>query len=217
MGEVVAAPRDLPATMQTFHAQEDGSSVYNSPLETEKDLCPKQGDAVPGFAGTCGLCSSANVLRLAGVDVGEKEVVEYAKANGLCEQGHWDPGSNGGTSAQGRQKILEHFGINSSVVPLAVDDNYEPTMANADIISDAVCSGKGVIISVHAHSLWYNDPHPINDLHAITVVSVKKVGDQVAGFYVNDTGVGGTQYYPATKLVGALSGNPINVTNQIIR
>lgn len=212
-------PRSLDATQQEFHTQPDGSEVYNSPLETEKDLCPKQGNARVMFKGTCGLCSCANILRLAGVDYREGDMIDYAAGEHLCATGSRNVGRNGGTTPASRQAILEHFGIKSSIVPLdqPTGDSDAFPESNIDKIAQCVSQGRGVIISVHADSLWHNNPKPANDLHAVTIVSVRKVGGRVVGFYINDTGMGGTYYYPAGKVLEALSGAPMNVTDTIIR
>lgn len=218
-------PRDLVTTMQTFHTETDGTSVYNSPIETGSYLCPKQGNARKGFRGTCGLCSCANILRLAGVNISEGDVIDYASRTDspredgkLCEVGHFFPGSNGGTTAVDRKEILEHFGVSSGVFEIPTNADGEATDESIRQIADYVSAGRGVIISVHAYALWDGIADSINDAHAITVTSVKKDADgRVLGFYVNDTGKGGTYYYSSEQIRNALTGAPMNVTYQIIR
>lgn len=218
-------PRDLPVSQYSFERRQDGGSVYDYPEETRKYLCPKQGNERRGFRGTCGLCSCANVIRLAGVDVREGDVIDYAaktnapnSINKLCEVGHLNPGSNGGTSSQDRKEILEHFGIDSGI--FEVKRNSSGTISNENIVDIAkyVSEGRGVIISVHAYDLRHGTKTLKKDFHAVTVTSVKKDSSgNVEGFYICDTGIGGTQYYPAEVLLGALTGFPMNVTYQIIR
>lgn len=218
-------PRDLPVTQQEFKKDLDGNDIYNSPLETADSLCPKQGKARFGFGGTCGLCSVANLLRLAGVDISEGDIIDFAsKTNApnssskLCETGHLLPGQNGGTSADDRKEILSHFGIESGVFDIETDKNGNPTRSNIENIAKYVSEGRGVIISIHAYSLWRDDPRPVNDYHAITVTSVKRSpSGEILGFYVHDTGIGGTHYYSASKIQESLSGAPMNVTYQILR
>lgn len=204
---------------------EDGNYVYNSPKETGEKLWIKQGKARILFQGTCGLCSCVNVLRLAGVDVDEKEIVDYASTTNasdsdekLCTVALYNPAVNGSTSPQDRKEILEHYGIRSEVVEVKRDADTEISKNNISVIADFVEQGRGVIVSIHAYQLWYGKKSSKKDFHAITVTSVKKNAQgNVLGFYVCDTGRGGTYYHPADLLVGALTGLPINVTNQIIR
>ena len=79
------------------------------------------------FKGTCGLCSCANILRLAGAEYSEKEMIAYAAANydgqgrRLCDAGSLFPGANGATTPKARKEILEHFGISSSVFPVTME------------------------------------------------------------------------------------------------
>lgn len=219
------SPRDLPITQYSFEKQADGGSVYDSPEETDRYLCSKQGNARLWFSGTCGLCSCANVVRLSGVNADEGDMIDYAsKTNApnsiskLCEVGHLNPVSNGGTSPQDRKEILEHFGIDSGIFDIKRDSMGSISNENIQDISKYVSEGKGVIISVHAYALWHGNKNSKKDFHAVTVTSVKKdSAGNVAGFYICDTGIGGTQYYPADVLLGSLTGSPMNVTYQIIR
>ena len=73
-----STPRDLVSTQYGFTKNMAGMEVYDSPLEVDKYLYSKQGSAYENFKGTCGLCSIANILRLSGVNIGEKEVIDYA-------------------------------------------------------------------------------------------------------------------------------------------
>ena len=188
-------------------------------------LCPKQGFERRGFKGTCGLCSCANVIRLAGVDIREGDVIDYAsKTNApnsmekLCEIGHLNPGANGGTSPQDRKEILEHFGIDSGIFNIKRDSSGTISNENIEDIARYVSEGRGVIISVHAYNLWHGTKNSKKDFHAVTVTSVKKgASGNIEGFFICDTGIGGTQYYSADVLLGALTGSPMNVTYQIIR
>lgn len=219
------SPRDLLVTQYSFEKREDGASVYDSPEETGVYLCAKQGHERKWFKGTCGLCSCANVIRLAGVDVREGDVIDYASGTNasnskkkLCETGHLNPCSNGGTSPWDRKEILAHFGIDSGIFNLKRDSSGSVSEENIQDIAKYVSDGRGVIISVHAYALWHGMKNSKRDFHAITVTSVKKdAAGNVVGFYVCDTGIGGTQYYPADVLLGSLTGLPMNVTSQIIR
>ena len=203
---------ELPATKQTWITNPDGSRVFNTPEETGRKLDSRQGKE-NGYLGTCGLVSCVNILRLAGYPATEGEVVRYASSTPagfgtgkLCTTNSF-PENNGGTSAKGRQQILRHFGIQSEL--------KDATIRN---LSDAVCEGRGVIISVYAGMLHYGWSN-YRDLHAVTVTSVKKDRHgNVLGFYVCDSGTGGTdssRYYTVAQIENALSGRQMNVTSII--
>lgn len=219
-------PRDLAASQFGFTKDSDGNMVYDSPNEMNQYLYKTQGSADSNFQGTCGLCSCANILRLSGVNASEAEMIAYASQtrdpnsfNGmLCATGYSDPGLNGGTSPKSRQQILDHFGIDSGIFPIAHDSDGSIADSNLSQIADHVSAGRGVILSVHADVLWNDAAFGIDDYHAVTVTSVKKnsAGD-VLGFYICDSANGGTTYYPAEKVKRALTGSPMNVTYPIIR
>ena len=219
-------PRDLAASQFGFTKDSDGNMVYDSPTEMNQYLYKTQGSADANFQGTCGLCSCANILRLSGVNASEAEMIAYASQtrdpnsfNGmLCATGYSDPGLNGGTSPKSRQQILDHFGIDSGIFPIAHDSDGSIADCNLSQIADHVSAGRGVILSVHADVLWNDAAFGIDDYHAVTVTSVKKnsSGD-VLGFYICDSANGGTTYYPADKVKRALTGSPMNVTYPIIR
>lgn len=215
-------PRDLGLgnTQYGFKQDSDGNLFYDSPLETNDYMYTTQGSAYPEFQGTCGLCSCANIVRLSGVIASEKDMVDYASTAmtgnmvtpHLCDTGFSDPGMNGGTSPLDRQEILSHFGIDSGLFPLESDPMKQ--------IGQYVSEGRGVIISVHADTLWYDDyPDPGNgDLHAVTVTSVKTDNNgNVLGLYICDSAQGGTTYYSSERIIRALSSSPMNVTYQVIR
>lgn len=219
-------PRDLAASQFGFTKDSEGNMVYDSPNEMNQYLYKTQGSADSNFQGTCGLCSCANILRLSGVNASEAEMIAYASQtrdpnsfNGmLCATGYSDPGLNGGTSPRSRQQILDHFGIDSGIFPIAYDSDGSIADSNLSQIADHVSAGRGVILSVHADVLWNDAAFGIDDYHAVTVTSVKKnsAGD-VLGFYICDSANGGTTYYPADKVKRALTGSPMNVTYPIIR
>lgn len=203
-----AVPHNFAQTRETWKQTEDGT-IYDSPVEKRSQLNLNQGK-VPRFKGTCGLCSCENVLRLAGVEVTEADVVKYASENKLCVYRRFGmAGTNGGTSAGDRQEILRHFGLESTQMPSSIEN-----------IALAVSEGRGVIVSVHASRLWYSVPF-VGDFHAVTVTSVKKdaVGN-ILGFYIADSGIHGKDgdgYYSREKFEKALTKRPLNVTSQIIR
>lgn len=197
--------------------------TYDSPIETGKMLDRCQGK-VENFDGTCGLCSCENVLRMAGVNVNEADLVKYASTTRggksilslltgkkLCTTGS-SPSSNGGTSAADRKKVLEHFGVPSYTAPQSVQT-----------IADAVSNGQGVIASVYPETLYYRRRPVYGDLHAVTVTSVQKdSGGNILGFYVCDSnsdalGETGATYYTVEEFQNALSPRECNITSTIIR
>lgn len=206
--EVQDVPRSLEKTEQGWTTDEAGESqTYNSPLETGEKLDADQGD-VPGYEGTCGLVSCVNVLRLAGLDIKEQEMVLYALDKGLCRVAS-DYGNGGGTNPESRQTLLKEYGVESTL--------ERPTIDN---IKNFVSEGRGVIISVDAGKLW-GQSSAIGYGHAVTVTSVvlDTKGNSL-GFYICDSGTGGqdsAKFYLAQQITDSLSGRPMNVTTAIIR
>ena len=220
------SPRDLAASQFGFSKDSEGNMVYDSPNEMNQYLYKTQGSANSSFQGTCGLCSCANILRLSGVNASEADMIAYASQTKdpnsfcgmLCATGYSDPGMNGGTSPKSRQQILDHFGIDSGIFPIAHEADGSISESNLSQIADHVSAGRGVILSVHADVLWNDAAFGIDDYHAVTVTSVKKSGTgDVLGFYICDSANGGITYYPASKVKRALTGSPMNVTYPIIR
>lgn len=218
-----STPRDLPQTQYGFTKDSNGNLTYDSPMEMDKYLYAQQGSAYTNFQGTCGLCSCANILRLAGVNYSEKDMIDYAAStssgNGwfqkLCTVNPLSPESSGGTNPKSRQQILEHFGISSGVFPVEMENGVASDTA-LENIAQYVADGRGVILSVHAGVL-YNGRAVRDDYHAVTVTSVtrNKYGD-VSGFYICDSNVG-TTYYTALQIKEALTGADMNVTHSHIR
>ncbi len=217
-------PRDLPVSQYGFTTDASGMDVYDSPLEVDKYLYSKQGSAYENFKGTCGLCSCANVLRLAGVDYGEKEMIEYAAdphgglfSPKLCTVNPFDALASGGTTPKQRQQILDHFGVSSSIWNIKTDADGRTSMEMINDIANWVSEGRGVIVDVDA-GLFYNSPPNYGKGHAVTITSVEKnkYGD-VTAFYILDSNQG-TVKLNAWDLQDTL--RPfvgINVTSQIIR
>lgn len=218
-----STPRDLPQTQYGFTKDSNGNLTYDSPMEMGKYLYAQQGSAYSNFQGTCGLCSCANILRLAGVNYSEKDMIDYAASttsgNGwfqkLCTVNPFSPESSGGTNPKNRQMILEHFGISSGVFPVEMEGGVASDAA-LENIAQYVADGRGVILSVHAGVL-YNGRAVRDDFHAVVVTSVtrNKYGD-VSGFYICDSNIG-TTYYSAYQIKEALTGADMNVTYSHIR
>lgn len=219
------SPRDLAASGFGYQEDGEGNLVYDTPQKMDAYLYKEQGSARVFFKGTCGLCSCANIMRLAGVNATEKEMIDYASktpaanAGGyLCVTGCLNPANNGGTSPWDRKEILSHFGVESSLFQIETDETGKPTDKNIENIASYVETGRGVILSVHSRMLWYDEAYAKKDYHAVTVTSVKRdKKGSVLGFYICDSQKGGTEFYPAEKVRNVLTGAPMNVTQSIIR
>jgi len=141
-----------------------------------------QGDEVPGFTGTCGLTSVANIAQMYGVELTEGQVVEFAAANGLCATGYMDPGMNGGTSPGTSALLLTEAGIPAHV----------ETGNSLDDLIGYVEEGRGIELSVNAGLLWGDgDPRSYGDggtNHAISLTGVvKDSSGEVTGLVVCDS------------------------------
>ena len=218
-------PNSFSSTRQSWHQNNPYTKVFNSPKETGSFLNCNQGvpvsmggEGVEGFRGTCGLVSCENILRMAGVQITESEIVTYAKSHRrglrhLCTVDK-EPNSNGGTYAKDRQAILSHFGIESKV-------EYSTDLEK---IANYVSEGRGVIASVDAYALWYGSPSSVPAWHAITVTSVERdtYTNEILGFYICDSGSGkmdSARRVSAEWFHSALqvTGGELNVTESIIR
>ena len=221
LAPTLSYPRDLPVTQFGFTDDGKGNLIYDSPVEMAQYLYASQGSAYKNFQGTCGLCSVANILRLSGVNIGEKEVIDYASKDGifshLCIVNPFSAKRSGGTTPEQRKQILDYFGISSSTWSVKKDKDGMASIETIKDIGKWVSEGKGVIIDVDAGA-FYNDPRYNGLGHAVTVTSVTKDKyDDVSGFYIVDSN-GGTSYYYAWQIQEAM--RPfvdINVTSQIIR
>ena len=119
--------RDLVETQFGMVKNSNGNFVYDSPIETNQFLY--KNPANPAFQGTCGLCSCANILRFAGVNATEAQMIAYASTTRnpdtlfqkLCASGYADSRMNGGMSPKSRQCILQKFGIVSGIFALAIE------------------------------------------------------------------------------------------------
>ena len=211
-------PRELEETEYGYEEASDGSLVYDSPEETYESLIQEQGLAYPNeFLGTCALCSCANILRLAGAEVSEQDVIDYAAAAGICETGYKDPYLNGGANVCDMQKILKHFGLESEIIELVWKDNCIDYDATIKMIADYVDHGRGVILVVNAHTFWYNWANDGNTPHAVTAISVKRDTEgNIFKFFICDTGtVKGKWWHAYKKVAKSLMGGHMVVTGVI--
>ena len=193
---------------QTWTLQ-DGGAVYDSPTELGKKLRRVQP------SGCCGLCAIENVSVEAGRHISLNDLFTYAESQNppLCTEG-------GGTTAEGRKRILEAFGIGSTL--------EEQTIQN---IVSAVVEGRGVILSVNVSKLSpYRKALAGRPLiqrtfqgvfrpHAVVVTSVEVDGNgNVTHLILSDSnaqalGLTGAIRYTANEIRTALNKNrKMNVT-----
>ena len=186
------AGQDTPILSSQEITLENGETVkVTGEVDAFKELNHQQGE-VPGFEGTCGLCSVqcvANQFGLqneAGGKISEEDIVKLASDNNpsLCVTDSTSE-SNGGTSLSDQQELLERLGIPAHV----------ETDMNMEQLAQQVDQGKGVITGVNADELWGQNPHnSINLLprpnHAVSVIgTARNPGtNELRGFFINDSG-----------------------------
>lgn len=220
-------PTKLNRTRQTW--QRDGYvKTFNTPKQTGEKLNSNQGvpvsrggEGVEGFEGTCGLVSVENILRMAGVNITEEKVVNYARTHkiigfkGIRPMCTIDssPENNGGTYAKDRQAVLRHFGIESDI-----------EYGSVEKIAEYVEQGRGVIAIVDANMLWYQSHGSVPAFHAITITSIQRDAhtNEITGVYVCDSGDRGessARLVPVEVMRFALAptGAEMNITKTIIR
>ncbi|WP_443113122.1 C39 family peptidase [Herbaspirillum seropedicae] len=155
--------------------------VYGNPRSYVLDYY--QGDEVPGFTGTCGDTAVANVLRMAGQWVTEKEAVERAIENHWCvTDPKLPPSKRGGLGTHGMVEMMQSYGVRA-----ASSTGYH----EAELVQ-WIKEGKGVVIIVDADALWgvgtgrnsYYGPHAV----AVTGVACSAQTGEVQGFYIADSG-----------------------------
>ncbi len=198
-------------TAQTFRTNPDGTKTFDSPEETGKKLDSHQGK-VEGFRGTCGIVACVNIFRLLGVRMTEKDLVAFASSTSrgdgrmLCTTG-LPAEFNGGTGPEERRKILDAFGLSSSV-----------EHCSAESIARRVEEGRGVIICVDADILHYGEHLMRSANHAVTVTATRRdAKGNLLGFYLCDSNDRPSNYYPVYTIEQSLTGKPMNVTNIILR
>ena len=161
-------------------------------VERARKVWHEQGDNSFRYQGTCGLASIAGTLRMLGMDVTEREVVDYAVTNGLCEVTS-DLETCGATGPAQLVQIFKHFGVPA----------HAEVIGSFEQVTSAIDRGQGVLIGLNAGELWmeelqgnvsagqivraYGDG---NANHAIEVVGYERdpQTNQVVGVFVNDTG-----------------------------
>lgn len=173
---------DVPQHIETLPDGHDVLVVGD--VEHCKDFCHRQGDNNYGFQGTCGLCSTQDILNQFGVPVSENDVVHYASDHHLCTTDGTDNAMKGGTYDWQQAQILNDYGVPAHV----------ETGGQLEDLDAAILEGRGVIIEVNAGILWndsrYYDTGQSN--HAIVVTGIARDPEtgMTEGYYVNDSGSG---------------------------
>ncbi|MFJ3055011.1 calcium-binding protein [Herbaspirillum sp. NPDC087042] len=156
--------------------------TYGSPHYFDLDY--SQGDEVPGYKGTCGETSVANIGIMAGLPLTEAAVIRTAIANGWCNTTSTDEGSRGSSNQYSQVSMLKSFGL-----PADTSDGYDVNRL-ADLLKD----GRGVMVAVNAGKLWdapkYVEDGYVNHVVAVTGVACDASTGAVAGFYIADSGRG---------------------------
>ena len=156
--------------------------VYGFPHNYDLDY--SQGDEVPGYKGTCGETSVANICIMSGLQETEADVVKRAIANGWCRTQGTSDATRGGCNQYDQVNLLKSFGLQADF-----SNSYDQARL-ASLLKD----GRGVLIAVNAGKLW-GDPDYIQGgvlNHVVTVTGVACDADSgnVLGFYIADSGRG---------------------------
>ena len=200
--------------------ERDRSVIQVGDIDHARQVWEQQGHNQFGFQGTCGLASIAAELRLFGVQISEREVVDYAVANGLCELS-LDPAKAGGVTFDQQVQILQHFGVPA---------HAQFILGNAEV-ADAIARGQGVLVSLNAGPLWYEEcadyittqglvdafGNHLNN-HGVEVVGydVDPKTKEITGFFVNDTGVpNGAAHFVSAEAFGRATGNGVMVVTDL--
>lgn len=186
-------------------------NLYGDPMAEKARMIGKQGNSRYAMWGTCGLCSTGNVLTMAGAEqAGEEDIINLAmhaseKVVETLNLFSDNLGNRGATTAQGRMELLQMAGLASRCLPIMVD--RKQTMKEC---ARLVREGYGVIVSVDVARFWRNGKGG----HAVTLIAVT---EDASTFFYCDTGKGCVGSISAKELGACLTGAPVNVTEQIIR
>lgn len=211
-GETIKAEagEDMASFIQKVESETGGkvSGLAEDPEKLE-ELDNKQGDEQDA-QGTCGLTSTANVLKLAGQkEVTEGEIVKEAQEKGLCTTGSGDPGQDGGSTPDSWKELMASHGVEAEAKKInGLED-----------IDEAAKEGKGVVLAVSGESLS-NDGGgggggggQIN--HAITVAgTVEKNGESIGYIVCDSAGYqeGKAQFIPKEKMEEATNNGDTDAT-----
>ena len=165
----------------------DQAVVYGDPFTLGDTLDYQQGFDNPyGAFGTCGLTSVANVGTMAGLDITEPEVVDFAMNNNLCEK----PGDGvlgGGVIISQTLKILSHYRLDSHCEMADV--------ASPNRLAECIEGGHGVILGVNSGIMQGRDwkvldkNREITTTHYVTLTGTVRDAEsgEIKGFYMCDS------------------------------
>ncbi len=232
-------------TKTIYIVNDDGTKTFGDPLALAENLINDQGNNDKNLKGTCGICAVGNILRLANIAATEQQILDYyLKELRFPHKLFWralisESASyySGGSDPKGRMLLLNHFGIDSVLVPsIRINDSYNQVLRSADRIAEYVEQGKGVIVSFDADIYdkeRYGLPqkHQAIKTHALVVTSVKRDSlNNLVGLYVHDSnGQSKTNKFANTssnkgtilltreQFTRYLSYTKINVTKEAIR
>ena len=186
-GEITPIEPTLPMELTNKVPGLERALVCGDPFRLGEVLDYQQGFDNPyGAFGTCGLTSIANICKMAGMDVSEPEVVQYAMEYGQCIKD--DPMFGGGGTTIGNDlEILSHFGVEAHC--------EFSDVADCERLAQAVEGGHGVIVGLNAGLLqdrpWKeaNAEGEIAANHAVCLTGTVRDADtgELAGFYLCDS------------------------------
>lgn len=178
--DVLPDASEVPVIVDTLP---DGREVLViGDVAADRDFHHHQGDNPFNLQSDCGLVSCETVLRQFGLEVTEADIVRYALQHGLCEIAEI-PEASGGMTMEGIAQVLSDFDVPSHI----------ERIGTAEDLALLVEHGHGVVLGLDAGHLW-NDPrhwNPMGANHAVSVTGVardRQTGE-IAGFYINDSGV----------------------------
>ena len=157
--------------------------AYGYPRAHELDYT--QGDAIPGYKGTCAMACVVNLAAQANRTLTEAQVTQQAIDNKWCVT---DPAKTdyqrGGTNYRDQQALLDSYGIRNGIIA-----GY-----NEQAIANLIMGGRGVMIAVNSGKLWndtaYLDDGSTNHVVTVTGVACNPSNGDINGFYIADSGRG---------------------------
>jgi Ca2+-binding RTX toxin-like protein len=157
--------------------------IYGNP-KGFRDLDYLQGDAVAGYKGTSGEVCIANLANIAGIKLSEKDVVNKAIEEKLCDTTSRSPAQRGRISPENQLVLLKELGLASTLT-----QGFD-----VDAVARQIIDGKGVMVSVNSSILWNNtirsNVGATDHMTTITGVGYGAQSGQVTGFFIADSGRG---------------------------
>ncbi|MCD7884175.1 MAG: hypothetical protein LUI87_10815 [Lachnospiraceae bacterium] len=134
---------------KSFHIQETNNPdmpevvIGGVPELWAETMDSYQGDNEYGIRQCCGLVSTSNLFQMAGMDLTEDDVVEYALGNNRCIIDWFDWSESGGTEKEDVEAILESHGIEA--------ETYEAFEVDYEEMAGWIEGGQGVILGHNAY------------------------------------------------------------------